>query len=113
MDFEFTPEQIQLRHLIRDFAEAEIAPHVLEWDENQIFPLEVIRRRASWAPWGRFSQKSWAARASGISNIRLSLRSSHGWIRVWRSLWRRIIRCAPTIFIWPGTTTSEKNIYRS
>ncbi len=44
MDFEFTPEQIQLRHLIRDFAEAEIAPHVLEWDENQIFPLEVIKK---------------------------------------------------------------------
>src|SRR5579875_1341519 len=44
MYFEFTPEQIQLRHLIRDFAEAEIAPHVLEWDENQIFPLEVIKK---------------------------------------------------------------------
>ncbi|HEX7359460.1 MAG TPA: acyl-CoA dehydrogenase family protein [Bryobacteraceae bacterium] len=44
MDFEFTPEQVQLRKLIRDFAEAEIAPHVLEWDENQIFPLEAIRK---------------------------------------------------------------------
>jgi alkylation response protein AidB-like acyl-CoA dehydrogenase len=44
MDFEFTPEQIQLRRSIRDFAHAEIAPHVLEWDENQIFPLEVIKK---------------------------------------------------------------------
>ncbi|MDQ2776450.1 MAG: acyl-CoA dehydrogenase family protein, partial [Acidobacteriota bacterium] len=44
MDFEFTPEQIQLRKSVRDFAEAEIAPHVLEWDENQIFPLEVIKK---------------------------------------------------------------------
>jgi alkylation response protein AidB-like acyl-CoA dehydrogenase len=43
MDFEFTAEQMQLRKSIRDFAEAEIAPHVLEWDENQIFPLEVIK----------------------------------------------------------------------
>ena len=44
MDFEFTPEQIQLRKSVRDFAEAEIAPHVLDWDENQIFPLEVVKK---------------------------------------------------------------------
>jgi alkylation response protein AidB-like acyl-CoA dehydrogenase len=44
MDFEFTPEQIQLRKSIRDFAAAEIAPHVLDWDENQTFPLEVIKK---------------------------------------------------------------------
>jgi alkylation response protein AidB-like acyl-CoA dehydrogenase len=44
MDFEFTPEQIQLRRSIRDFAEAEISPNVLEWDEKQIFPLDVIKK---------------------------------------------------------------------
>jgi len=44
MDFEFTAEQIQLRKSIRDFAEAEIAPHVLDWDENQTFPLEVVKK---------------------------------------------------------------------
>jgi alkylation response protein AidB-like acyl-CoA dehydrogenase len=44
MNFEFTPEQLQLRKSIRDFAQAEIAPHVLEWDENQIFPLDVIKK---------------------------------------------------------------------
>jgi alkylation response protein AidB-like acyl-CoA dehydrogenase len=44
MDFEYTAEQTQLRKSIRSFAEAEIAPHVLEWDENQIFPLEVIKK---------------------------------------------------------------------
>lgn len=44
MDFEFTPEQVELRKLMRDFAEAEIGPHVLEWDENQIFPLDTIKK---------------------------------------------------------------------
>jgi alkylation response protein AidB-like acyl-CoA dehydrogenase len=42
MDFEYTPEQIQLRKSVREFAEAEIAPHVMEWDEAQIFPKEAI-----------------------------------------------------------------------
>lgn len=44
MEFDYTPEQIQLRRAVRDFAAAEIAPHVMEWDENQTFPLEVIRK---------------------------------------------------------------------
>src|SRR3954451_4300246 len=44
MDFEYTPEQIQLRKAVREFAEAEIAPHVMEWDEAQTFPLEVIKK---------------------------------------------------------------------
>ena len=43
MDFEYTPEQVQLRREVREFAMAEIAPHVMEWDESQTFPLEVIR----------------------------------------------------------------------
>jgi alkylation response protein AidB-like acyl-CoA dehydrogenase len=44
MDFEYTPEQVQLRKAVREFAEGEIAPHVMEWDEGQIFPLEVVRK---------------------------------------------------------------------
>jgi alkylation response protein AidB-like acyl-CoA dehydrogenase len=44
MEFELTPEQIQLRGMVREFAEAEIGPHVLEWDEGQIFPLEVVKK---------------------------------------------------------------------
>src|SRR4051794_4655565 len=44
MDFEYTPEQIHLRKAVREFAEAEIAPHVMEWDEAQTFPLDVIRK---------------------------------------------------------------------
>ncbi|MDQ1468566.1 MAG: hypothetical protein QOJ99_46 [Bryobacterales bacterium] len=43
MDFDYTPEQIQLRREVREFAAAEIAPRVMEWDENQTFPLEVIK----------------------------------------------------------------------
>src|SRR5947209_17752301 len=42
MDFGLTPEQLQLRRTVREFAEAEIAPHVSEWDENQVFPEEAI-----------------------------------------------------------------------
>jgi hypothetical protein len=44
VDFDYTPEQIQLRREVREFAAAEIAPHVLEWDEAQTFPVEVVKK---------------------------------------------------------------------
>ena len=44
MDFGFTSEQQQLRKSIRQFCEAEIKPHVMEWDESQEFPIDVFRR---------------------------------------------------------------------
>ncbi|MGB9435744.1 MAG: acyl-CoA dehydrogenase [Candidatus Acidiferrum sp.] len=42
MDFTFTDEQKHLRKSVREFAEGEIAPHVLEWDESQHFPTELL-----------------------------------------------------------------------
>jgi alkylation response protein AidB-like acyl-CoA dehydrogenase len=44
MEFGYTSEQQELRRMVREFAEAEIAPHVSEWDEGQIFPTEVVRQ---------------------------------------------------------------------
>ncbi|MBV9886886.1 MAG: acyl-CoA dehydrogenase [Acidobacteria bacterium] len=46
MDFSFTDEQNQLRRSIREFAEGEIAPHVMEWDEASKFPLEIMSKLA-------------------------------------------------------------------
>ena len=44
MEFSYTPEQEILRETIRDFALNEIAPHSLEWDEKQHFPLDVFQK---------------------------------------------------------------------
>jgi len=46
VDFTFTPEQQQLRKSVREFAEGEIAPHVMEWDEASHFPLELLPKLA-------------------------------------------------------------------
>jgi alkylation response protein AidB-like acyl-CoA dehydrogenase len=41
MEFELNEEQLQMKMSVREFAEGEIAPHVLEWDETQHFPIEL------------------------------------------------------------------------
>ena len=42
MDFHFTDEQNHLRRSVREFAEGEILPHVMEWDEVSHFPSEIV-----------------------------------------------------------------------
>ena len=46
MEFELSEEQQQVKMSVREFAEAEIAPHVMEWDESQHFPVELVPKLA-------------------------------------------------------------------
>src|SRR5918996_4546954 len=41
MNFELNEEQLQIKHSVREFAESEIKPYALEWDETQHFPEEL------------------------------------------------------------------------
>ncbi len=41
MNFELSDEQLQIKMSVREFAESEIAPYALEWDESQHFPDEL------------------------------------------------------------------------
>jgi alkylation response protein AidB-like acyl-CoA dehydrogenase len=47
MDFRPTEEQELLRRTVREFAETEIGPHVMEWDEAQHFPMELLPKLAA------------------------------------------------------------------
>src|SRR2546423_15144225 len=44
MDFGLTEEQKQIKQMVREFAESEIKPHLMEWDEAQHFPTDVFRK---------------------------------------------------------------------
>jgi alkylation response protein AidB-like acyl-CoA dehydrogenase len=44
MNFSLTEEQNQIRTMVREFAESEIKPHLMEWDEAQHFPVDTFKR---------------------------------------------------------------------
>ena len=46
MEFSLSDEQKQLRRTVREFAEGEILPHVMEWDEVSHFPSEIVPQLA-------------------------------------------------------------------
>ncbi len=43
MDFQLNEEQLQLKKSVREFAEREILPNVMKWDEAGEFPLATIK----------------------------------------------------------------------
>ena len=43
MDFQLSDEQQHLKKSVREFAEREIAPHVMKWDEACEFPLATVK----------------------------------------------------------------------
>jgi alkylation response protein AidB-like acyl-CoA dehydrogenase len=47
VDFGPTDEQALLRQSVREFAEAEIRPHVMAWDEAQQFPMALLPKLAA------------------------------------------------------------------
>jgi alkylation response protein AidB-like acyl-CoA dehydrogenase len=47
MDLKLTEEQALLRRSIREFAETEIKPHVMAWDEAQHLPEELLPKLAA------------------------------------------------------------------
>src|SRR5688572_572478 len=47
MHFRLTEDQQILRRSVREFAETEIRPHVMEWDEAQQFPMELLAKLAA------------------------------------------------------------------
>ncbi|HEX6248620.1 MAG TPA: acyl-CoA dehydrogenase family protein [Nocardioidaceae bacterium] len=44
MSFELSREHEEFRRSVRDFAEAEIAPHAAQWDRDHHFPTDVVHR---------------------------------------------------------------------
>ena len=46
MNFELTEDQLQIKTSVREFAESELKPNVMEWDEAQHLPLEIFPQLA-------------------------------------------------------------------
>src|SRR5689334_8902232 len=47
MDFEFTADHIAFREMAADFARDKLAPMADTWDEQDYFPIEVLREAAA------------------------------------------------------------------
>ncbi len=63
--FALTDEQEAVRAMVRDFARTEIKPHVMEWDEAQVFPRDVFAKLGELGMLGVLVPEEWGG--AGLS----------------------------------------------
>ena len=44
MEFNYTENQKMIAQMVRDFADKEVRPNIMKWDESQVFPIEVFKK---------------------------------------------------------------------
>jgi hypothetical protein len=65
MNFELNEEQQQIKYSVREFAESEILPNVMEWDETQHFPVELRPKLAELGLMGVIFPEEYGGAAMG------------------------------------------------
>ena len=51
IDFELSEDQKALQKTVREFAQAEIAPHSRKWDNESHFPIELCPKLGALGLW--------------------------------------------------------------
>ena len=44
MNFDLTENQLMIQQMVRDFAEKEIRPNLNKWDEEEIYPIDIMKK---------------------------------------------------------------------
>src|SRR5277367_5776317 len=59
MDFSLTDHQLLIRDTVRQFMDAEVGPHVKEWEKTDFFPLEAIQKMGILGCCGMLTPEEW------------------------------------------------------
>ncbi len=111
MDFQLNEEQLHLKRTVREFAEREIKPNVMKWDEASEFPLATIKELGKLGLLGVIFPPSTAARAWATSSTSPRLRNSRAWMARSASSWRRTLRlCSNHIFLAGNEAQKKKYV---
>lgn len=65
MNFDYSEEQLMIATSAKDFAEQFIRPNVMEWDETQIFPIEVFKKAGEMGFMGVFVPEEYGGSGLG------------------------------------------------
>ena len=46
MNFEYNEDQLAIKDMAKGFSETELMPYAADWDQNEIFPVETLKKAA-------------------------------------------------------------------
>ena len=67
MDFSLSDHQTLIRNTVREFMEAEVRPHVKEWEKAAYFPAEAVRKLGEMGCCGMLTPEDWGG--AGLDTI--------------------------------------------
>ncbi len=73
MDFAPSPEHEAFRKVVREFAEAEIAPHAADWDRDHHFPVETVRKMGDLGLFGLPFPVEYGGSGSGLLTLSIAI----------------------------------------
>ncbi len=69
MSFELSAEHEDFRRVVREFAEAEIAPHAARWDEEHTFPVHLVPRMGELGLFGLVAPEEYGGAAGDFTSL--------------------------------------------
>lgn len=69
MNFRISENLKMIAETARDFAEKNIRPHIMDWDESQHFPKIYFTSLVKWALWELLSRKNTEAQGFLTMNM--------------------------------------------
>ena len=110
LDFQLNEEQLQLKKSVREFAEREIAPNVMKWDEAGDFPLATVKELGKLGLLGTVFPPEYGGAGMGYVEYVTAIEELS---RVDGSVgiisWRHTLPCARTTSFLPATKPRKRN----
>ncbi|WP_332643186.1 acyl-CoA dehydrogenase family protein [Aeromicrobium sp.] len=69
MNFALSKEHETFRGIVREFAEAEIAPHVAKWDKDHHFPVDLIQKMGNLGLFGLTSPEEYGGADGDFTSL--------------------------------------------
>jgi short/branched chain acyl-CoA dehydrogenase len=73
LDFAPQPEHEMFRRVVREFAEAEIAPYAEEWDRTHEFPLGVVRKMGELGLFGLLFPEGYGGGGADLTTLCIAI----------------------------------------
>ncbi|MEN8234682.1 MAG: acyl-CoA dehydrogenase family protein [Actinomycetota bacterium] len=70
---EFKEEHLAFRRVMREFADAEIAPHTREWDRTKTFPLDAVKKMADLGLFGLPFEERYGGSESDFATLCIAI----------------------------------------
>jgi short/branched chain acyl-CoA dehydrogenase len=73
MDFDFTDEHDALRSMVREFADARIAPNAEQWDSEHHFPTDVVKEMGGLGLFGITVDEEWGGAGADFTSLCIAI----------------------------------------